>query len=425
MIRQGKRKIERLLFYKGIPDFHSLFLIIYVFYNIVGITNFSFYRYPIDIKIEFIFITGLLGFLFGMLFAKLIFDLKYMRYKSFIGYKYSLWLPSIRNKKKCKFLCYFWFLIVIIAAVYYNRKGIVVLNYDERFVLSAKLGFIALSYIVCVYNLYILYITFNLNKYIFYFIFTIYLLVLISFGYRAPIVNLILGLAFLYLFQFRIKKKNRISVYKFLGIIIILFLFLNLFEFFRCSLKGDIFKFFLNINLKELPKFLYIFIPFLSTARYDQEVLEKLLNYIEHNGFLGGKLFFANILTLLPGEQLGARNIIGSIVSSSITKEGTPWSITVVLQGNLYMDGGFLLVFYAFFCISFFMYYLKEKLARKFKLNLAVLYTFLTINFLKAIHTGYFDVSTIIVIFLFILFDFLLKVKVTKRNSFDGQMSKI
>src|SRR5690606_22821562 len=141
----------------------------------------------------------------------------------------------------------------------------------------------------------------------------------LSMGYRGPLVVLV-GSCFMIFFIVRNdhynKYKNVFSIRN--GIIFLAgIILMSTISTFRVAQQYNVRKFFRNINMDYINKNPYLkpYISTLSVFRYDQEVVTTLIEKTE-NKHLYGELATANLLTVLPGMQLGARNKIGEIIGA-------------------------------------------------------------------------------------------------------------
>jgi len=148
----------------------------------------------------------------------------------------------------------------------------------------------------------------------------------------------------------------------------------------------------MNIEYFESKPIFKQFIPTLALFRFDQQMVKIIIDKTENNPYYLG-LAFSNFKTLLPGSQLGVRNIVGEIVGARKMPNGKPWSITPTLQGALFIDGGYFLVFFGFFLIAFIIEYIKKMMKERKDPFSLTLYALFTINTLMCIHTGYFDLT--------------------------------
>jgi oligosaccharide repeat unit polymerase len=234
-------------------------------------------------------------------------------------------------------------------------------------------------------------------------------------GYRSPLIILACGSLIVFIvvrndFQNKYKQVFTIrNILIFLGIIILM----SSISSYRVSQKYETRKFFRNIDMDYVDEHTFIkpFMPTLAVFRYDQEMIIKLIEKTKYAP-LKGKLAVSNFITILPGEQLGARNIIGELVGARKQADGKPWSITPTLQGALFVDGGYLAVFIGFFLLAACIEYTKKLMFSRKDPFSVVLYTLFAINSLMLIHTGYFDfIFFFLIVAMILLRFFVMRIK--------------
>lgn len=374
-----------------------IFLFIFVLINLIGIPNFPFYSNQIDnTNLYFLFGLGFLGFFFGTMLLR--------------SFRPKVTLAQKGNFKPNVLLFFFISLNVIafclILLTHVMNGGIVILNAGKRFhsipftnimvYASIAINLVFLGYKLIENNRFkVSYIAFLLFQSV----------LLLSLGYRSPVIILLGGSGILF-FMVRNSYQNKykkIFSFKNLAGVLVVILLMSYVSAFRISLKYDLSRYYTNIDntfFKEKPV-LKQFIPSIALFRFDQEVVKTLIEETEDDHYYLG-LAASNFITVLPGKQLAMRNVIGKIIGARDNPNGQPWSITPTLQGALFVDGGYFLVFTGFFLIGFTIDLIKRiTIQNKDPFSLA-LYALLTINTLMAIHTGYFDI--IFYIMLFVLF---------------------
>ena len=379
--------------------FVRIFLLIYVVFNLIGIINFPFYKKELsDNNNVYLFIIGLLGYIFGFIILR--------RSRIFKNY-------SFESKNKSKNIQSLFFISISLALFFIILTnvlsgGIIVLSGDKRFASFAITNLLVYSSIVMT----LVYFSNRLlrNKKITWlnlFLVIFLCLSIISLGYRSPVVSLIGGFYIIF-YSIRNDFQNNLKKIFSFKIFISAFVFLIIMSYvasFRISQKWDIDKYYKNISSEVINQNSYLrpIVPVISLFRYDQEVVSKLVSETEDNHMYLG-LAFSNIITILPGEQLGARNIVGKIIGSRDTPSGKPWSITPTLQGAFFIDGGYIFTFIGFFLTAAFIEILRKIIKIKKDPFYFALYGLMVVAVLKSIHTGYFDVSIYITVFiLFVL----------------------
>ncbi|WP_417237295.1 MULTISPECIES: oligosaccharide repeat unit polymerase [Flavobacteriaceae] len=379
---------------KSLP-YLRLFLVAFLFVNLIGIINFPFYKEKIDNGVLYLLVfLGLIGFTFGTLLTRII-KIKFSPSKGTFKphiLKFIFWVSNI-------------FSLALILVTHAMNGGIIILMGAVRFkTFSYTNIFIYIGIITT-----LLFFSSELlaNKKVkgWHIIFiAIQSLSVLSLGYRSPLIILAGSCAVIFIIvrnDFQNKYKNIFTFRNIIGFIGILVLMSSISSY-RVSKEYnksgvskhyDTRKFFQNMNLDYLDKHKYLLpvMPTLAVFRYDQEVLKKIVNKTKNNHYYG-YLAISNFLTVLPGEQLGVRNIIGDIVDARKLPDGRPWSITPTLQGALFVDWGYLGVLFGFFFLGAFIEYLKKLMRSKMNPFSIALYVLVTINSLMIIHTGYFDV---------------------------------
>jgi len=382
--------------------FVRVFLIVYILFNIVGIINFPIYNRIIKENYTvYLFFIGLTGFILGVVsFRKLNFNILKTDLKEKKTNLIKIWLLVI---------CLTCFGLIFLTNLL--SGGIIILSGDKRFTSFAFTNLFVFASII----ISLTYFANKLlnNRKISFFDFSFLLiqaLFFLSLGYRSPLISLLGGFYIVFYsirndFQERFK---RIFSWKILiggmGFLILMSYIAS----FRVSLKYDLDRYYRNIDKKVLKENSYLtpLVPVIALFRYDQEVVDKLVQVTKDDPMYLG-LAFSNIVTVLPGDQLGARNIVGKIIGARETPEGKPWSTTPTLQGAFFVDGGYAFVFVGFFFTAFFMEYLRKLILCKRDPFLFSLYGLVVVATLKCIHTGYLDVSFYIIIFVLFVLRFL------------------
>ncbi len=379
----------------------TIFLLLFLALNFLGIFNFSFYTKNI-VKaplLNLVFI-GLAGFVSGTLLIRIL----KINFRPLKGtYK-----PHIL---KAIFLVAFFASLVLVFWANLKSGGIILLMGTQRFsgstfiTLFVYIGIVA----TCLYFAHLLLNNEKIKKRQVAF-FILQALAALSMGYRGPLVVLV-GSCFMIFFIVRNdhynKYKNVFSIRY--GLIFLAgIILMSTISTFRVAQQYNVRKFFRNINMDYVNKHPYLkpYISTLSVFRYDQEVVTTLIEKTE-NKHLYGELAIANLLTVLPGMQLGARNKIGEIIEARKFPDGRPWSITPTLQGALFVDGGRIFVFLGFFLLAALIEYLKKMMLFKGDPFSIVLYVIIAVNSLMLIHSGYFDVLVYILILLVFIIKFL------------------
>ncbi|MFJ8462129.1 O-antigen polymerase [Lysinibacillus xylanilyticus] len=133
-------------------------------------------------------------------------------------------------------------------------------------------------------------------------------------------------------------------------------------------------------------------------------VLSTIIEYTQENGYLNGEIHKGIFSTLLPGEQTSPRMEVTKVVNSVglekgkiITRENRTTTPTFI--GQLFLDGGYLLVAIGFFLygalISLIYNKVKQEGIRSFH---TVAYAFTITVFTVSMHTGLLDLIIILML---------------------------
>jgi len=133
-------------------------------------------------------------------------------------------------------------------------------------------------------------------------------------------------------------------------------------------------------------------------------VLSTIIEYTQENGYLHGEIHKGIFSTVLPGEQTSPRMKITEVVNSvsvekgkNITRENRTTTPTFI--GQLFLDGGYLLVAIGFFLygalISLIYNKVKQEGIRSFH---TVAYAFTITVFTVSMHTGLLDLIIILMV---------------------------
>lgn len=236
-------------------------------------------------------------------------------------------------------------LVYLLLLIIYIKFGNVVLNQELRFKIPTVLGYLIKS------TIYIpLFVTFIINterrtfksvfpKYIF-----LPLLPAILIGSRGTVILVIISLALLIIItntlpgeRYNLKtsivwKRKKKLIYKLATLsIFIIYFFYYIRRFFSDKLlsnMGVIEKFFSSNN----PIYLLI-LPIYASFRETIGLANVLVKNHYQNSITQYPLFFQELTTVLPGEQMAPGKVIGQIVGSSLDAGLTPG-----ILGGLYLD---------------------------------------------------------------------------------------
>jgi oligosaccharide repeat unit polymerase len=396
-----KNPLDNKIRIKPIP-FLAIFLLVFLVINLLGIINFPFYTNNLKTgQLVWLVVIGFFGFLLGTLIVRFL-GFKFFRSKG--AYK-----PGVL---KVIFWISYLTSLFLVAITHVRSGGIILFLSTDRFAGSTVVTMFVYIGIVTTL-LYFAHLLISNTKIKLYHVLLIGLQALsgLSMGYRGPLVMLVASCFIIY-FTIRNdhgnKHKNIFSprnIILFLGGILLMSAVAS----FRVSQEYSVESFFKNIDMNYMEEN-YLLKPYLSTLsvfRYDQEVVTILIRKTEYN-HLNGELAIANLRTLLPGMQLGARNMIGGIIDARKFPDGRPWSITPTLQGALFVDAGRFGVFFGFFILAALIEYLKKLMLVRRNPFSVVIYVLLAVNSLMLIHSGYFDALVYILFFILFAVNFLL-----------------
>jgi len=350
-----------------------LFLIVFSIYNLLGLTDTPWTgtgAYDKTLGWE-LFLTGLSGF--GMVFA-------------IFGRKSKIVISEKLKPRTSIQLSFLFFIIFVtaLAAAIVLCGGIPLFQGEDRF------GNSALAFnLAQLYGFWILVRIISdaeSNRRIRPFQPIIYLLGVVCFGYRTPILIFAIVI-FVYFVTFKFSIKRSLASGFIVGVFIVGFA--AAFSGYRISQNYDIFLFFKNINFQYINNHPYLlpFVPALAMFDFSQETVYKIGAHL--HDYMYGNLFISNYETFLPGKHLGARNIIGALTEARWVA-GRPMSITPTLQGALFVDFGYIGVFLGFCLLAFGISYLSKRSQRGGVLGKFSFCYLLTLS-IMAVHNGYWD----------------------------------
>ncbi|MGG2106926.1 oligosaccharide repeat unit polymerase [Lysinibacillus pakistanensis] len=133
-------------------------------------------------------------------------------------------------------------------------------------------------------------------------------------------------------------------------------------------------------------------------------VLSTIIEYTQQEGYLHGQIHKGIFSTVLPGEQISPRMKVSEVVNSIsvekgkvITRENRTTTPTFI--GQLFLDGGYLLVAIGFFLygalISLIYNKVKQEGIRSFH---SVAYAFIITLFTVSMHTGLLDLILVLML---------------------------
>lgn len=234
-------------------------------------------------------------------------------------------------------------------------------------------------------------------------------------GYRTPII-IMLFTGFV-IFHYVVK---RIKLTWFLGVLLCVGVFFSLFGFFRV-VSEDVTK---DFNSREQPDVELSEEKAESLMTVEQKVnlvpkwvrslngesvtghivLSKIIEYTKDEGYLNGQLHFGVFETLLPGEQVSPRMKVTEVVNSLSIEEGKyitrpTRTTTPTYIGQLFLDGGYLLVALGFLLYGVIISLLYNQVKRaSIRSYQAVAFAFVMTIFTVSMHTGLLDLIFILMI---------------------------
>ena len=133
-------------------------------------------------------------------------------------------------------------------------------------------------------------------------------------------------------------------------------------------------------------------------------VLSKIIEYTKEEGYLNGEMFIGTFSTILPGEQISPRMRVTEVVNSLSVEEGKyitrpTRTTTPTYIGQLFLDGGYLLVALGFLLFGVIVSLLYNQVKRAgFRSYQSVVFAFVMTIFTVSMHTGLLDLIFILMI---------------------------
>lgn len=234
-------------------------------------------------------------------------------------------------------------------------------------------------------------------------------------GYRTPII--IMLFTGLVIFHYVVK---RIKLTWFLGALLAIGVFFSLFGFFRVLSEDTTDEF----NSREQPDVELTEEQQAAQLTVEQKVnavpkwvrslngesvtghivLSKIIEYTKEEGYLGGEIHSGVISTILPGEQISPRMKVTEVVNSLSVEEGKyitrpTRTTTPTYVGQLFLDGGYLLVAFGFLLYGLVVSLLYNQVKRAgFRSYQSVAFAFVMTIFTVSMHTGLLDLIFILMI---------------------------
>ncbi|MFJ7914403.1 MULTISPECIES: oligosaccharide repeat unit polymerase [unclassified Lysinibacillus] len=145
-------------------------------------------------------------------------------------------------------------------------------------------------------------------------------------------------------------------------------------------------------------------------------VLSTIIEYTQENGYLNGEVHKGIFSTILPGKQISPRMMVTEVVNSVSIEKGKVITrgnrtTTPTFIGQLFLDGGYLLVAIGFFLygalISLLYNKVKQEGIRSFH---SVAYAFTITVFTVSMHTGLLDLIFVLMLGFVIIASSIIKV---------------
>ncbi len=133
-------------------------------------------------------------------------------------------------------------------------------------------------------------------------------------------------------------------------------------------------------------------------------VLSKIIEYTDDEGYLNGEMHKGIFTTILPGEQISPRMQVTEVVNSLSTEDGKyitrpGRTTTPTYVGQLFLDGGYLLVAFGFLLYGMIVSLVYNKIKQAgVKSFHSVAYAFTVTLFTVSMHTGLLDLIFVLML---------------------------
>lgn len=264
-------------------------------------------------------------------------------------------------------------------------------------------------------------------------IFAVVMTLFLLMGYRTPLV--IMLFTGLIIFHYCVK---RVKLTWFISFIVIVGLFFAMFGFMRVVTEDTTQEFNKreqpdrdHLEEEEVDKLISAERKVNLTPKWvraiNQEmvtghiVLSKIIEYTEDEGYLNGEMHKGIFTTILPGEQISPRMQVTEVVNSLSTEDGKyitrpGRTTTPTYVGQLFLDGGYLLVAVGFLLYGVIVSLLYNKVKQAgLKSFHSVAYAFTVTLFTVSMHTGLLDLIFVLMLGFVILASSIIKTE--KRNT--------
>lgn len=247
-------------------------------------------------------------------------------------------------------------------------------------------------------------------------------------GYRTNLFMIVFTLILFFHYQF---KKFDFKV-----VVIILLLFsvgLSSFGYLRVVSEDKTIKFNQNptehvqldkktkkdiVKINRTPKWFRVI-----TAEFvnGKVVLSRIVQYSEQEGTLKGQLHLSAIGTVLPGTNESPRSIVTDKVNSLsqngilVTREGR--TTTPSFLGQLFLDGGYILLVIGVGLVSLLLTTLYNNLKTTNENRYKISYAFLTTLMIISVHTGLLDIVFFIFFIAMILYSLTTRKSITYKEA--------
>ncbi|UFT98850.1 oligosaccharide repeat unit polymerase family protein [Radiobacillus kanasensis] len=231
--------------------------------------------------------------------------------------------------------------------------------------------------------------------------------ILFLLGYRTPLLTFLIILLLMrhYLIQ-------RINIKKILIICLLLFIILGSFSYFRIVARDGTEVFQEKYGSVIKMNLLQPIIPALLTVQEGPKIFYELRGKVpDLQDFYYGKVISSSFLSILPGDNLSARQYVGLLTGTRYIN-GTLNTITPSVLGSLYVDFGLLGIIFGMFLTGALLQYYYKCLKVKRDVFSILIYSYLLVMNLNIIHSGFLDPIHI----MFLLLIFFIRFLVTTRG---------
>ena len=372
-----------ILFYRRLDLLSPwiLYPLVYLTYYLIGSLNISTYRREVDVGMLFpVVYLGLLGFLGGVLLAKIIpISRKVVRPSK------NLYLPGVWNA-----IIPFYLVGLLSIVLILLKNGIPLLGGVTRsgILLRATVSptlesfarLIWISAAIYVITVYSQTHRFDKKSKL---LMIVTPLLLLPLGYRGYIVIFAVVVLFA---LFHVRRPTLPCIFSILGLIAIASYLIWIV---RYSVEG-------SLEISTMARFYHFpidnsFLFYLyGIMREDISLTGEILSSVTHGSFLGGRLFVADLLTILPGKQQSGVGMMAQMLHGSGVA-----GLTVSIVGGLYFDFGTTGVAIGLLVIGFLCMASYRRMLHSRSVTSMVLYSIIMTESLHYLHRGVFSVNYI------------------------------